>query len=83
MNALARAIEGSDDKQKDLALRVGVTPQAVSQWVTGRRPIPAERCPAIELAVRVKCEELRPDLHWNRDESGRVTGYQVPLNPAA
>ncbi|CAI06121.1 hypothetical protein ebB253 [Aromatoleum aromaticum EbN1] len=52
--------------QATLARALGVTPAAVSQWVTGVRPIPAERCPAIERATAgaVRCEELRPDVDW-------------------
>jgi DNA-binding transcriptional regulator YdaS (Cro superfamily) len=52
--------------QSRLADLVGVSPQAVSQWLTGRRPIPAERCPLIERATHgaVRCEDLRPDVDW-------------------
>lgn len=51
-----------------LAKQIGVTPVLISQWVTGSRPIPTERCTQIERATSgaVRCEELRPDLaeHW-------------------
>jgi DNA-binding transcriptional regulator YdaS (Cro superfamily) len=38
----------------------------ISQWRNGIRPIPAERCPAIERATGgvVRCEDLRPDVDW-------------------
>lgn len=38
----------------------------VSEWKTGRKKVPAERCPAIERATggAVTCEELRPDVDW-------------------
>ncbi|OVZ64195.1 transcriptional regulator [Pigmentiphaga sp. NML080357] len=58
------------DKQRgraaSLGRAIGVTPVLVSQWANGRRPIPAERCPAIEKATsgEVTCEELRPDVDW-------------------
>lgn len=43
---------------------LGVKPPSVQQWLNGRRPIPAERCPDIERATggKVRCEDLRPDL---------------------
>ncbi|WP_430434276.1 transcriptional regulator [Methyloversatilis sp.] len=51
-----------------LAAKLDVTPGFISQIVTGRRPVPAERCSDIERATTgmVTCEELRPDLaeHW-------------------
>lgn len=51
-----------------LAKAAGVTSPAVSQWLTRHRPLPAERCPAIERATagRVLCEQLRPDVRWQR-----------------
>ncbi len=50
----------------DLGRAIGVTPVLISQWANGRRPVPAERCPAIEKATsgEVTCEELRPDVDW-------------------
>ncbi len=38
-------------------------------WFNTDRRVPAEHCPAIELATRaagapVLCEELRPDVQW-------------------
>jgi DNA-binding transcriptional regulator YdaS (Cro superfamily) len=49
-----------------LASAVGVSPVIISQWKTGARQVPAERCPAIEKATSgaVRCEELRPDVDW-------------------
>lgn len=47
-----------------LAGRLGVPDALLSQWKTGARQVPAERCPDIERETggRVRCEELRPDL---------------------
>ena len=47
-----------------LAKALGVTPPTVHQWLKGQRPIPAERCPAIERLTNrtVTCEALRPDV---------------------
>jgi len=49
-----------------LAKHLHVTPPTVHQWISGVRPIPAERCPQIERATggAVRCEELRPDVDW-------------------
>lgn len=49
-----------------LATALGVTPGVVSQWLSGLRPVPSDRCPDIERETRgaVRCEELRPDVAW-------------------
>lgn len=49
-----------------IAQAVGVTPPVVSDWVTGKKKIPVERCILIERATRgaVRCEDLRPDVDW-------------------
>lgn len=49
-----------------MAHALGINPTLISQWNTGKRPIPAARCPAIEKATGglVTCEELRPDVDW-------------------
>jgi DNA-binding transcriptional regulator YdaS (Cro superfamily) len=43
---------------------IGVPPPLISQWRSGVRQVPAERCPDIEKESKgcVTCEELRPDL---------------------
>lgn len=40
----------------------------MTRWARGERPVPTERCPAIEraTAAQVTCEELRPDVVWVR-----------------
>jgi len=57
-----------------MADSLGVTPSAVGQWINGKRPIPAERCPSIERATggKVRAEQLRPDVDWGalRHEAG-------------
>lgn len=49
-----------------LAYALGVHSVQISQWKTGARQVPAERCPDIEAATDglVTCEELRPDVNW-------------------
>lgn len=49
-----------------VARALGLSPAAVSQWITGRRRVPAEQC--VRLAALFPgqgcCERLRPDLPW-------------------
>lgn len=49
-----------------LAKQINASPVLISQWRTGRRPVPAEHCPSIEKATggKVRCEELLPDVDW-------------------
>jgi DNA-binding transcriptional regulator YdaS (Cro superfamily) len=49
-----------------LALDLNLPPPLISQWRTGARKVPIERCPSIERATNgaVTCEELRPDFDW-------------------
>lgn len=47
--------------QSALARTLGVTPQAVQQWVDANR-IPAHRCLAIENATGISRYDLRPDV---------------------
>lgn len=63
MNAIQKASAAAGGQCR-LAAAIGVTPAAVNQWITGKRPIPAERCIDIERATAgaVTCEALRPDL---------------------
>lgn len=52
--------------QASVARNLGVSPPTINQWVSGIRPIPAERCLEIEKLTggAVICEELRPDIDW-------------------
>ena len=54
--------------QAELARMLGVLPAAVFQWVKKTRPIPNDKCPAIEKACGavVSCEDLLPELNWVR-----------------
>lgn len=51
--------------QAELASRVGVSPSMVSQWLSGHRPIAAEKVIPIEQATEGACPryELRPDIY--------------------
>jgi len=46
---------------------IGAFSSDVSNWATGQRQVPAERCPQIESATGglVRCEDLRPDVQWS------------------
>lgn len=57
-----------------MARVLDISPQMVTQWKDGTRPIPAERALEIERATggAVTCEELRPDVDWSRAEPQKV-----------
>ena len=47
-----------------LAKFIGVTPTTISEWSSGEKQVPMDRCDEIEIATNglVTREELRPDL---------------------
>lgn len=49
-----------------IASTIKISPVYISLWASGRRQVPAERCPDIEQATNgeVTCEEMRPDVNW-------------------
>ena len=49
-----------------LAKDIAAFSSDMSSWTIGKRPVPAERCIAIEQATAglVRCEDLRPDVAW-------------------
>lgn len=86
MQALERAIQACDNSQSELARRIGVRQGHVWAWLNrenGR--VPREKCPDIEAATggSVRCEDLRDDVTWHRDEAGNPTGYTVPVTTTA
>lgn len=62
MNSIATAVEKLGAGQAGIARLLGVTPQAVNQWVSGNRPVPPRHVLAIEAATGVSRHELRPDV---------------------
>ena len=66
MNPIKRAAE-SIGSQAALAEAIGVKQPTVSEWARGDRPVPIERCTAIEQATGrdVMRWHLRPD-DWHR-----------------
>ena len=63
--ALQKAIDAAGTGQQ-LAARIGVTPQALSQW----HRVPARRVLSIERASGVPRHELRPDLYPYEETAG-------------
>lgn len=53
-----------------LAEIVGCSKQQVGQWLTGARPVPAERAPVIEQATGIPCEELCGAVPWGLVRAG-------------
>ncbi len=53
--------------QSRIARAIGVPPVSVYHWAKGMRPVPVERCAAIERATNgaVTRRDLRPD-DWHR-----------------
>ena len=66
MSPIARAIQHFGN-QSALAAALGVRQPTVSEWLRGDRPVPIERCTAIEQASSgaVRRWDLRPD-DWHR-----------------
>jgi len=62
MNAIATAIEKLGTGQAGIARLLGVTPQAVNQWVSGSRPVPPRHVLVVEAATGVSRHLLRPDV---------------------
>lgn len=54
-------------RQKFLADLLGIAPPLLSQWATGVRSVPIERCLSIEQATggQVSRRDLRPD-DWQK-----------------
>lgn len=83
-NPLLRACEIVGG-QAELARRLGIKPPTVNQWIKGGRPVPADRCPAIERATdrAVTCEELRPDVDWAYLRQSSRSAAPEPTREAA
>lgn len=72
--------------QRRLAELLEVTPATINQWVSGKRPIPMDRCVDIERVTdrKVTCEELRPDLvaHWRYVRGTCANAENTPCQTA-
>lgn len=80
------------DGQRALARILGVEPPTVNQWTNRTRPVPDDKCVAIELATagEIGCEELAPERRWVRipdpqwpHPKGRPLIDLAPANDAA
>lgn len=79
MTPLDQAIE-SVGGVSELARRLNVGQSVVSNW-RSRGRVPLEACANVEAVSDVTCEQLRPDVTWQRDRAGQVTGYVVTVAP--
>jgi len=75
MNHIAAAVERTGTGQAGLARLLGVSPQAVNQWVNGNRPVPSRHVLAIERATGVSRHALRPDVF------GPGAAVEAPAQP--
>lgn len=86
LTALQRAVELAGG-QSALARHIHCESHPVRQghvwnWLNIKgQQVPPAIAPAIEAQTGVTCEQLRPDLRWQRDGDGRVIAYAVPLSP--
>jgi len=62
MSAITSAIDRYEKPQAAVARHLGVTPQAVHQWIKGTRPVPPRLALQIESDTGVSRHELRPDV---------------------
>lgn len=65
MNALEIVCEQVGGQTK-LARILGVSPQAVYQWIHGKRKVPPLRAVEIQNKIGVAKEEIRPDFPWSK-----------------
>jgi DNA-binding transcriptional regulator YdaS (Cro superfamily) len=80
LDALNSAIRTAGSQAK-FAATLGVSQPTVHGWrALGRAP--EDRCPTIEALYGVRCEALRPDTIWTRNDAGEITGYHVRLSAA-
>lgn len=77
MDALSKVIRAVGTSA-ELARVCRQFPQTITRWKK-KGAIPVHHCPAVEEATGIPCEELRPDVDWERDASGHVVGYLVRL----
>lgn len=79
--AVDLACQHAGISRSELSRRLGEFPQTIEHWRT--RGIPGDKCPAVAAATGVQVEHLRPDLNWQRDASGVVVGYLIPVSQPA
>ncbi|MFI8572084.1 transcriptional regulator [Stenotrophomonas bentonitica] len=62
MDTIKTVIDAVPGGQAALARLLNVTPQAVNQWVTGKRPVSPRLAILIEASTGVSRHALRPDI---------------------
>jgi len=78
----AVATAGGQKALADLVTGLGhpIRQAHVWNWMNVQNGLtPPYVAPLVEAATGITCEQLRPDLRWERDEQGRVTAYTVPI----
>lgn len=63
---LQKAIDACGGRSNDLAVKLGVKPQAISQW----RRVPLRRILDVERVSGVPRAELRPDMYEAPENAG-------------
>lgn len=77
MSSLREALKDNGMTQAALAEELGVTDAAVNHWVQGKRPIPEDRLPQIEMLLKVDLSEAVVD-YGKLLEAGRTpVGYAI------
>ncbi|KWR80334.1 transcriptional regulator [Cupriavidus metallidurans] len=63
---LTEYLDTTKTSQAAFAKQLGVSQGLVHQWLSGKRPVAAEQCPAIERITHgaVTCEELNDKVDW-------------------
>lgn len=69
MEKLASYLRTNRLKQKDFAILVGVTPGAISQWLSAAR-IPLERVARVHEVTGIPVHDLAPQLFSLSQKSG-------------
>lgn len=78
----AVAAAGGQKALAELVTRLGhpIRQAHVWNWMNVQNGLtPPYVAPFVEAATGITCEQLRPDLRWERDDQGRVTAYTVPI----
>lgn len=66
--ALKKAITAVGGKAEDLAAKLGITPQAISQW----EQVPLLRVPDVERITGISRYDLRPDFFGTPSDTSEV-----------